>query len=82
MSDFLSTKDVAELLGVKEVTVRHWRYKLHPRRHPVTLPWHRIGGKVFYAASDVLEFIRLAKVTPSGRRRPDGEPPSAKDRDR
>lgn len=77
--DFLSTKEVAELLGVKEITVRHWRRTKHPRRHAVTLPWYRIGGKVMYRRVEVMRFIEQARTIPPVQgKSPEGNRPMTK----
>ena len=53
MNDMLTTKQVADILGLKEVTIRMWRW-----RKDVNLPWIKIGRSVRYRSKDLEAFIQ------------------------
>ena len=57
--DRYSTKEAAEILGVREETLAVWRCT---KRYP--LPYIKIGRKVFYRGKDLENFIesRLVEV--------------------
>jgi predicted DNA-binding transcriptional regulator AlpA len=56
----LNTRDVAELLGIKEQTVRSWRTE--QMKGP---PWITLdGGRVRYDEADVLNYIASSKKYP------------------
>ena len=50
LRDFLSAKDLAEVLGVTTDTVLDWRRR--------GLPFYRIGKRVWFEQHEVAEFIR------------------------
>ena len=49
LKDFLSAKELAEVLGVTTDTVLEWRHR--------GLPFYRIGKRVWFEQHEVAEFI-------------------------
>jgi len=49
LKDFLSAKELAEVLGVTTDTVLEWRHR--------GLPYYRIGKRVWFEQHEVAEFI-------------------------
>lgn len=49
---FLSTAEVAKMLGVKPGTLKQWRCQ---KKH---LCYHELGGRVVYCLEDVMEYLR------------------------
>ena len=64
LKDFLSAKELAEVLGVTTDTVFEWRDK--------GLPFYRIGKRVWFEQHEVAEFIkthlRVEGMKPKGGR--------------
>lgn len=56
--EFLSSKEVSGLLGVKLETLRYWRLT-------GVIPYHRFKGTIRFAKLDVEEFIRNSKEVKS-----------------
>ena len=56
---FLSTKELSELLGIPEGTLRQWRCS------EVGPKWHKLRGSVRYDKSDVENFLRESERIPS-----------------
>ncbi|MBL7166809.1 MAG: helix-turn-helix domain-containing protein [Dehalococcoidales bacterium] len=50
LRDFLSAKDLAEVLGVTTDTVLDWRRR--------GLPFYRVGKRVWFEQHEVVEFIK------------------------
>lgn len=53
-SDRLSEKEAAALIGVSHATVANWRKKK-------LIPFYRIGNKVFYRKSELIEAAQQNK---------------------
>jgi len=66
LRDFLSAKELAEVLGVTIDTVFEWRDK--------GLPFYRIGKQVWFEQHEVAEFIkthlRVEGMKPKGGKNP------------
>ena len=66
LKDFLSAKELAEVLGITIDTVFEWRNK--------GLPFYRIGKRVWFEQCEVAEFIkthlRVEGMKPKGDRNP------------
>ena len=58
---FLSSKQVAELLGIPEGTLRQWRCQ------GVGPKWHKLRGSVRYDTEHVDQFIHEGERIPSVR---------------
>jgi predicted DNA-binding transcriptional regulator AlpA len=58
---FLSTKELSELLGIPEGTLRQWRCS------EVGPKWHKLRGSVRYDKSDVENFLHESERIPSVR---------------
>ncbi len=58
MEKLLNESEAASVLGVRPATLRRWRWSGSP-----ALPFHRIGGAVRYAASDVAAWIETRRRT-------------------
>ena len=53
-TDFLTTEDAACLIGKSADWLQRTR---KPARKGEGPPWYRVGGRVFYARADVLEWL-------------------------
>ena len=56
MEDFLTTRELANILCMAVSTIRGWRYK---GEGPV---FYRIGGKILYKKKDVQDFIDKFRI--------------------
>ncbi|MDV6347523.1 helix-turn-helix domain-containing protein [Nitrosomonas sp. Is35] len=53
----LTPAEAAERIGVKEPTLRNWRCtKIQ------NIPYLKVGGKVFYAEQDLIDFLNRKRV--------------------
>jgi DNA-binding transcriptional MerR regulator len=57
----LTSKEVAEILGIPEGTLRYWR---NVGLGPV---WHKLEGSIRYDYSDVLRYVEVNRRIPSVR---------------
>lgn len=55
--ELLSTKEAAKLIGAEESTLRTWRCTKKEN-----IPFHKIGKKVLYSKSDLLEWLNGRRV--------------------
>lgn len=68
MSEWLSTKEVADMLGVSPAALECRRCENYKKRangemHPfATLPYYKIANSVKYKKRDVLELLERLKV--------------------
>jgi predicted DNA-binding transcriptional regulator AlpA len=53
----LTNREAADFLGVSQGTLDVWRCE---RRY--TIPYHKIGSKVFYDTADLLAWLQSRKV--------------------
>lgn len=56
MTDYLTPREVSELIGLAEITLAHWRYL---RRGPRFV---KLGRKVMYARADLDSWIAEQRV--------------------
>jgi hypothetical protein len=59
--ELLNDQQTAEILGVKRKTVHVWKQKR-------LLPYHQLGGRIFYKRGEVLAALE-ASTQPDGRRK-------------
>lgn len=60
-NDFVKPAEAAKLLGIAEGTLTQWRHK---KRYP--LKYIKVGAKILYRRSDILDFLDFMAVDPSG----------------
>lgn len=53
MDQYLTAKDVAEILVISPVTLARWR-----KEHPEALPFTRLGRQIRYSRTAVENFIQ------------------------
>ncbi|NVM36314.1 MAG: helix-turn-helix domain-containing protein [Candidatus Lokiarchaeota archaeon] len=62
MSEYLNSKEAAQILGVVENTLKTWRYK---KTH--NIPYYKIANRVKYKKDDLIEFMEKNRIENVGK---------------
>ena len=56
MADFMTEKEVSELLRIEPDTLKHWRFQ---KKGPA---YYKLGGAVRYRQSELKDFISSSRI--------------------